>query len=254
MEPCPERWPSSANYAVLEEATVRHLLLSSIVAILCVTPAHAQVKKPKDTPAAAKAREKLATKINVDFKETRLEEIAEEIKKQVEDLSIWIDTASGVSKNQTLSYQAEDKPLEEVLRAMFKKADLHHTIGTKADKRYEGWLIIRKGKYPKEGGDAEEKTEDNADTEKTTKTKPKPKPDKTKPKEGDDTEEKPEAKPEDKGDKDEQDAARKLKLAKMLERDGLKDGAKKRYKEIIKKYPDTKAAKEAKELLDKLSQ
>jgi tetratricopeptide (TPR) repeat protein len=51
--------------------------------------------------------------------------------------------------------------------------------------------------------------------------------------------------------KAEQEAASNLKLAKMLEADGLKDKAHARYQEIVKRYPKTKAAQEARELLDK---
>jgi hypothetical protein len=63
----------------------------------------------------------------------------------------------------------------------------------------------------------------------------------------------------------EDEAARKLKLAKMFDEDVLKaqasgdmraannlrERAKARYAEIVKQYPNTKAAREAQELLDK---
>jgi S1-C subfamily serine protease len=50
----------------------------------------------------------------------------------------------------------------------------------------------------------------------------------------------------------ERDAARKLKLAKAFIDDGKKDIARNRCKDIITQFPNTKAAKEAKELLEKL--
>jgi len=53
------------------------------------------------------------------------------------------------------------------------------------------------------------------------------------------------------GDKDEEDAARKLKFAKSLLEDGKDEKAAERFAEIVKKYPKTKAAAEAKELLQK---
>jgi S1-C subfamily serine protease len=52
------------------------------------------------------------------------------------------------------------------------------------------------------------------------------------------------------GDKKEDEAASKLRLAKRLAADGLNERARERYQDIVKKYPDTKAAKEAKELLE----
>ena len=50
---------------------------------------------------------------------------------------------------------------------------------------------------------------------------------------------------------DEVVAARQLKLAKTLVEDGLIEKAKERYRDIVKRYPNTKAAAEAKELLEK---
>lgn len=52
--------------------------------------------------------------------------------------------------------------------------------------------------------------------------------------------------------KAERDAASKLKLAKRFADDGLPEKARKWYQEIIDTYPKTKAASQAKELLDKL--
>jgi S1-C subfamily serine protease len=61
--------------------------------------------------------------------------------------------------------------------------------------------------------------------------------------------EKPE---EDAAAKAEKDASRKLKLAKMLQEGGKIDSARARYQDIIKTYPKTKAAEEARQLLDKI--
>jgi S1-C subfamily serine protease len=57
---------------------------------------------------------------------------------------------------------------------------------------------------------------------------------------------------EDPAAQKERDAARKLKLAKAFIDDGKKDIARKRCKDIVTQFPNTKAAKEAKELLEKL--
>jgi hypothetical protein len=54
-------------------------------------------------------------------------------------------------------------------------------------------------------------------------------------------------------EKAEQTAARMLIYARTLADDGKKDKAKTRYEEILKQYPMTEAAKEAKVLLDKLT-
>jgi S1-C subfamily serine protease len=52
--------------------------------------------------------------------------------------------------------------------------------------------------------------------------------------------------------KEEKEAAHKLKLAKMLVDDGLRDKARTRLKELVDTYPKTKAAEEAKVMLGKL--
>ena len=218
---------------------MHRLLLTAAVFALLAPAVGAQgtkkesTPKTKDTPAAAATRKKLDTKVTVDFNETPLKEATEEIKRQVENLSIQIDNTGGVSNNTAITCKSTDKPLKEVLDEMFQKNDLGYVIGQgeRGNERYNGWLIIKKGKFR---GDAVEP--------KTT----------AKPKESDKKEDKTEAKPEDKADKAEKDAASKLRVAKKLAADGLTEKAKERYKEIVEKYPATKAGKEAKELLEKL--
>ncbi len=231
---------------------MRHLWIAAALVAVAVGPAVAQSKK-KDSPAVAAARKKLTTPVTVDYKETRLEEVMEDLKKQVENLSIKLDNAGGVSNNITVTYKATEKPLAEVLDGMFKRNDLGYVIGEKkgdAKYRYRGWLIIKKGKYRGEPEDEAEggtaKAGSDEKPEKPAKEKPAAK---EKP-EGD----KGDSKPEENAETAEHAAARKLKLAKLLAADGLTDKAKARYQEIVKKYPDTKAAKEAKELLEKLEQ
>jgi len=59
-------------------------------------------------------------------------------------------------------------------------------------------------------------------------------------------------KPEDQAAKAERLAAAKLNLAKQLASDGLLDKARTRFQEIIDTYPKTKAAADARKLLEKL--
>lgn len=215
-----------------------HRLLVTAAAFALLAPAVGaqgakkdSTAKPKDSPAAAATRKKLETKVTVDFNETPLKEATEELKRQVENLSIWIDNPGGVSNNTAITCKAADKPLKDVLDEMFQKNDLGYLIGQAKDKRYDGWLLIKKGKF--RGDEVEVKTA-------------------AKPKEPEKKEDKTEAKPEDKTEKAEKDAASKLRVAKKLAADGLTEKAKERYKEIVEKYPGTKAGKEAKELLEKL--
>jgi S1-C subfamily serine protease len=59
---------------------------------------------------------------------------------------------------------------------------------------------------------------------------------------------------EDSAAKKEREAARQLKYVKLFIEDGKKELARKHCSDIIEKYPDTKAAKEAKDLLDKIKE
>ncbi|HEV3203540.1 MAG TPA: hypothetical protein VGY77_04115 [Gemmataceae bacterium] len=217
---------------------MRRLLWTLTVLGLMGIPVAAQ-EKSKESPISAAARKKLQTKVTVDYTEARLQDIAEDLKKQVENLSIWLDNAGGVSNNMTFTYKAKDKSLAEVFDELFTKTDLGYVIGqnkARANYRFTGWIIIKKGKF-------------RGQLEDEAAVAPKP-PDKTPPK--DQSKEKPpETKPGEKAQQLEQEAARKLKLAKMFAADGLADKAKARYKEIVEKYPGTKAAKEAQELLEK---
>ena len=209
----------------------------AILALLLAVPVMADSQKETDSPLTAAVRKKLRQAVSVEYKDTRLEDVVEDLKKQVENLSIWIDTAGGVSRNQTFTYQAADKPLAEVLDGLFKQTDLGYLIGKKKDRRYEGWLIIKKGKFRGDEEVTPARAPEKTIVKDKTKTENKASP----------------AKPEDSADQAERDAARKLRLARMLERDGLVDKAKMRYQEIVDKYPHTKAGKEAHELLEKLA-
>jgi hypothetical protein len=212
----------------------------------------------KDTPAAAATRKKLQAKITVEYKDVGIKEIMEDIRQKVSDttgmdLSYYIDNQGGVSNNSTLSYSAKDKPLAEILDGMFKNNDLGYIVISKEYKsykggRYDGWLLIVKGKergYPEEAG------KEPAPKEKTKAEKPAEK-SKDKPATDKPPADKPADKPEDDAAKAERDAGRQLKYVKTFIEDGKNDLAIKHCKEIIKKYPKTPAAQESKKLLEKL--
>jgi hypothetical protein len=133
--------------------------------------------------------------------------------------------------NQKITYTAKDRPLEQVLNGIFTKVGLGYYVLSKEKDRYDGWVILKPGQergYP--GGQepakaAAEKAKDKAAAK---------------------------AKPAEAGDKDEQTAASKLNLAKDLADNGKTEKARERYQDIIRLYPKTKAAEEARDLLDKL--
>jgi hypothetical protein len=110
----------------------------------------------KDTPKAAVTRQLLKTKVSVDYKDTPLSEVIDDIKDQIKDktkkvLGVRVDNKGGVSNNTKFTYKADDKPLEEVLDEMFQKNDLGYIVISQQGNAYDGTLLIVKGKargYP----------------------------------------------------------------------------------------------------------
>ena len=123
-------------------------LLLSLAALVCLVLTVARADEPRsdDTPAAAKTRKLLKTKITVDFKETRLEDAVDEIKEQVKGLKVLLDTKGGVSRNQAITYKAKDAPVEDVLAGMFAKNGLGYIVISKKGDAYDGLVQIRQGK------------------------------------------------------------------------------------------------------------
>lgn len=130
--------------------TVRRvMMLVSVFAVFATTLVVGQ--EVKDTAKAAATRLKLKQKVTVDFKETPLKDVVDEIKEQVARLTFRIDTKGGVSMNRKLTYKAKDKPLEQVLDEMFSKETLGYIVLSNDKDAYDGAILIRSGKergYP----------------------------------------------------------------------------------------------------------
>ena len=126
---------------------MRMLASLSTLAALVLTVASADVRgADDDTPAAAKTRKLLKTKISVDFKDTRLEDAMDEIKTEVKGFKFLLDAKGGVSRNQTVTYTAKDKTVEAILDEMLKKPDLGYIIISKKGNAYDGLIQVRKSK------------------------------------------------------------------------------------------------------------
>jgi hypothetical protein len=128
---------------------VRILIPAALLAMTLVSAYAAD--KEEDTPAAAKTRKLLKEKVTVSFKDTRLEDVLDELKDQIKGLKMQLDTKGGVSRNITINYSGTDVTLEEALDQMFKKNDLGYIVISKAKNAYDGSILIRKGKergYP----------------------------------------------------------------------------------------------------------
>jgi hypothetical protein len=139
---------------------MRRLVVSAGLFAAClaglVNLSAADEEKTKDTPKAAAARKLLKTKVTLDYKDTVLRDIMEDIQGQIQDatkkkLSVIYDTKGGVSLNTKFTYKADNKPLDQVLDEMFKKNDLGYVVVSGRRDAYDGALKIVKGKargYP----------------------------------------------------------------------------------------------------------
>ncbi|MFM7150424.1 MAG: hypothetical protein ACKO23_11325 [Gemmataceae bacterium] len=113
---------------------------------LAVLPCQADEDKPADTPAAAKARKLLQTKMSVDFKDTRLEDAKDEIMEEVKGLKILLDAKGGVSRNRTITFKAKEASVEDIIEGICKKlGGLGYFVMSKKGNAYDGTVIIKVG-------------------------------------------------------------------------------------------------------------
>jgi phage tail sheath protein FI len=136
---------------VPEERSMRRLFVTaSLFAACLVGLVRETAAQQNDTPKAAATRKLLKTKVSVDYKETTLSDVIDDIKDQIKEkskkvLGVRVDNKGGVSNNTKFTYKAEDKPLDEVLDEMFKKNDIGYIVISQQGTAYDGTLLIVKG-------------------------------------------------------------------------------------------------------------
>ena len=69
-----------------------------------------------------------------------------EIKEEVKGFKFLLDAKGGVLRNQTITYKAKDKSVEDILDEMLKKPDLGYIIISKKGNAYDGLVQVRKSK------------------------------------------------------------------------------------------------------------
>jgi hypothetical protein len=127
------------------------------------------------------------------------------------------------------------------LDGLLKKNGLGYHVVSKDKDRYDVWIKITRG--TERGWPAGQEPKDKMAAKAPPKAAPEPK---DKPADG------PTDKPAADPDQAEKNAASKLAFARSLLRDGKADKARQRFQDVISQYPNTKAAAEAKQELDKL--
>lgn len=211
-----------------------------------------------DTAKAAATRKLLKHKVTVEFKDDAFRDVVQNLKDQVQGLSIKPDTKSGVQLNTKITLALKEVPLEDVLNAICEKNGWGYYIISKEKNAYDGQLIVKVGKERgyEEGKEPTAKDDKEPKSKGKAKTKEKAKAE-TKEKKEDKAEPKEKTEPRDPGndeDRAERAAGLKLRTAKELVAEDKKDRAKKVLEDLLEKYPKTKAAEEAKDLLEKLKE
>jgi len=225
----------------------------ALLAALALTQVAPAVEPPKDTSAAAFTRtKKLKGKVTVDFKNEFLKEAMKELGSQLEDNKLGalsVQYGTGVSQNTRISYAGKDVSAEEALDGILKQLELGYHVVSKEKDRYDGWIEVTKGThrgYPP-GVDGPKTTPVGTKPEDPKKPDPK-KEDPKKPVEP----KKEEPKKDPSTEPDEKEALPRLDEAKKLIEMNKDADAKPLLKYLLKRYPMTKAAVEAKELLEKI--
>jgi hypothetical protein len=132
--------------------TMRSLLSLATFLLFGMAVGHAAGdEKPADTAKAAAMRKVLKKKIDVDFKDTRLEEALDEIKESAKGFRYRLDSKGGVSRNQSINFKAKGATIEAILDGMFKKNGLGYYVISNTKDPYDGTVWILQGKdrgYP----------------------------------------------------------------------------------------------------------
>jgi hypothetical protein len=109
----------------------------------------------QETPSAKATRKRLQEKISIDLADVRLKDALDDLKRELsKPLSFKIDNVSGISNNMKVTYAAKDKTLAQILNDLCDKYDIGYVVQSKTNDRYDGWVILRKGKGKERGYEA----------------------------------------------------------------------------------------------------
>ena len=132
---------------------MRRLLGTGIVIAVClILLGSTGAAQGQDTPAAKRTRARLKEKISIDVKDTRVKDVLDEIRRRMNNkVSFKIDNASGVSNNTKLTYKDDNKTLAQVLDEVCTLNEMGYVIFSRPGDRYDGSILIRKGKGKEAG-------------------------------------------------------------------------------------------------------
>lgn len=199
---------------------MRPFLLAAALATAFM-PAPAPAQPPKDTRLAEFTRDRyLKVKVTIDVKDAKLRDVLKEFAAQVSmdkefDHPVMWTYADIAIGDKAVTYKCEDKEIGTALEELAGMVKFGYFVISKEDHPRDGWVRITAGTERGFGSLA---------------GAPAPKPE----------------------DEDEANAAKRLDAAKEQIEKGRKATAKAVLTGIVDKFPKTKAAAEAKTLLEKL--
>ncbi|MBN9516968.1 hypothetical protein J0H58_00385 [bacterium] len=209
--------------------------LVGVLAGLVLATAAASGQPSATTPAAEHTRTKLLkVQLSVNFNKMplreALKEIAHLVNENTERPIFWTYAADGAVPNVPVTYNCRDKAVDQILDDLFKQHGLGFTILAGDDHPRDGWVRVGPGK---DRGDITRL----AVLPPMTATTPMPTP----------------ATPVVPDDPNEAAALARLTAAKTLLGQGKAADARLILGVVSGKYPKTKAAAEAKDILEKLN-
>ena len=246
---------------------MRRMIIALVVALVGLSLT--VYAEEKDTPSANYLRtKKLKGIISLDVKDQQLAEIVKDISEQLESQTLGtlsVKYGTGVSRNQRLTIKIEKKTLEETLDVLLGN-DLGYVVISTEDpalKRYDGWIEIRTGKERGYSADSEKakgvkgkaivKADPKAEMKKEEMKKEEMKKEVVKVEPKEEPKEPAGLTPEEiKKEKLELAATTFFDLAQTYLDSNKTDKAKAKLQEIIKLFPMTDVAEEAKRLLDEI--
>jgi len=200
---------------------MRPFLLAVAALVLAFPDPPASAQPPKDTRLAEFTRERyLKVKVTVDVKDAKLRDVLKEFAAQVAmdkefDHPVMWTYADNAIGDKTVTYKCDEKEIGPALEELAGKLKFGYFVIAQADHPRDGWVRITAGTERGFGSLA--------------------------------------GAPAPKLDEDEASASKRLDLAKDHIEKGRTATAKAVLSGIVEKFPKTKAAVEAKALLEKLA-
>jgi hypothetical protein len=127
------------------------VLSAALTALIGLSAGLSAADKPDDTPAAAKTRQLMQTKVACDYKDTPTRDMLDDLQDQVAGLKFKTATDGTIKLNHNFTYSAKDITVADALDKMFGPIDWGYIVVSQKGNAYDGVVMVRGGKergYP----------------------------------------------------------------------------------------------------------